>query len=807
MELVPLAVRLAFRRLASTPLLSLGSILTLAFGIGSAVVMVDLLDRILLRTPPHVADPDRVARVYIGGRGSALELTRYATAEALATLHEELEGSAAYFQEQLSFGRGYQARPLESVACDRAYFAVLGVHPALGSFAEACARDDAAVISHALWRQAFAGAADVIGKPLRLGTETYTIAAVAPRGFAGLAYKAADVWLPLGPRAKAAYGPEWKSGAVFLQVVARLRPGITRERANQRATAAYRATMTQPWEKSETPVILGDLRPARAPGAQLSTRVEVLVAAMSLLVLLITCGNVANLLLVRGLRRERELIVKTALGASRGRLVREVMVEALVLACAAGVLALAVVTAGGTLMRSVFLAPLAALAAPLDARVVLLTVLFCIASAFLLGTAPALRLTKVRIINPGHAGGARPPSRVLDLFSGLQVALSVPMIVAAALFVLSLWNARHQDFGMSTNRVAVVSTNLFEIGRPWENHDVHRQMQARLARVPQVEATALVQNLPMRAVTMFPIVVPGREAPAGPVAVGDTDPVFNAVDPSFFRVMRMRVTAGRIFTEEESREGAPPVAVITESMARTFWPGQPAVGKCFYVFAMAPDNPCTEIVGVVADARLFPSIRPTSAWASAIFSPIRGKSGTSDRALLVRTRGEPASLLDTLRREAQGAAPDLPFVEAHAFDDIFVAMLRPWRLGSVVFVMFGALSIAIAAVGLTVVGAYAVTRRTREIGIRSALGAGPRHLVGLVLRRSLLVVVAGLAIGMTLAWWSGRLLTAQLFDVAASDPRVLVTTAVGVLLIGALAAWVPARRAARIDPVVALRTE
>ncbi len=805
MRLIPAEIRQALRRLTATPLLSLGAILTLALGIGSAVVMVDVLDRLLLRAPAEVSDPDRIARVYVGMGQSYGERTGYPTFEALATMHDELEASAACFNETLSLGRGPGARRLETVAHSGDYFTVLGLQPEIGSWAEASniAREDAAVISYAVWQQDFGGSRDVLGKPLHIGVDTYRIVAVAPRGFRGIGGEPVDVWLPLAPRARAGYGIDWKGPqTAFLQVIARLRPGVGRERANEHATAAYRATHTQPWEKKHV-VVLGDLRPARAPGAPVGARVEVLVAGMSILVLLITCGNVANLLLVRGLRRDREFVVKTALGASRVRLLREVLLEAAWLAAGAGVVALVVVVIGGTMMRRVFLPPLAALASPLDARLVFVTVAFCAVAAFLLGLAPAFRLTTPRAFNPGHSVDPR-PSRVLDVFSGLQVALSLPMIIAAAFFVLSLWNARHQDFGMQTDRVAVVTTDLFEVGRPMENHAVHREMQARLARLPQVESTALVETMPMRSGTFFMIEVPGKAAPNGPVS-SDSLPAFNGVDPSFFTLMRMRLIQGRFFTDAENRAGGPSVAVITESMARNIWPGEAAVGKCFYMNGR--NNPCTEVVGVVADARLFPSIRPTTRWASACYLPIEQGGGRSSRALLVRTAGDPAGVLQALRRESQAAVPDLPYVEAHAFDDVFMNLLRPWRLGSIVFVFFGALSMVVGAVGLAVVGAYGVTRRTREIGIRSALGAQPRQLIWLVLGRSLFVVVTGLAVGMALAWASGRILNAELFDVTAGEPRVLVGTALGLLMVAGFAAWLPARRAARIDPVIALRAE
>jgi predicted permease len=803
MRLIPAEVRQALRRLAATPLLSSGAVLTLSLGIGCAVVMVDVLDRLLLRPPAQVTDPDRVARVYVGMGQSYLERTGYATFEAVATMQDEIEASAAYFSAALSLGRGPGARRLETIAHTPGYFEVLGLQPAIGSWAEASnpLREDAAVISYVLWQQEFGGSRDVLGKPLRLGLDTYSIVAVAPRGFRDIGWKPADVWLPLVPRARATYSADWKTAAFFLQVVARLRPGVSRDRASEHATAAYRATHTQPWEKDNV-VVLGDLRPARAPGAHVGARVEVLVAGMSILVLLITCGNVANLLLVRGLRRDRELVVKTALGASRVRLLREVLLEAALLAAGAGVVSLVVVLTGGTLMRRVFLSPITALAAPLDGRLVLVTVGFCVAAAFLLGLVPAFRLTTRRALSPGHSAVVR-PSRVLDLFSGLQVALSLPMIIAASLFVLSLWNARHQDFGMQTDHVAVVTTDLFEVGGPMETHAAHRQMQARLAMLPQVESTALIENMPMQSAVSFMIDVPGREFPKGPVS-SDSLPIFNGVDSSFFTVMRMRVIHGRAFTDDENRKGARSVAVITESMARNYWPGEQAVGKCFYMAGR--NNPCTEVVGVVADARLFPSIRPTKQWTSACYLPIEQGGGRS-RALLVRTVGDPASVLQALRRESQAVAPDLPYVDAHAFDDIFMSLLRPWRLGSTVFVIFGALSMLVTAVGLAAVAAYAVTRRTREIGIRSALGAEPRHLIRLVLRRSLFVVMTGLAAGMGLAWASGRILNAQLFDITASDPRVLAGAALGLLLVGGFSAWVPARRAARIDPVIALRAE
>jgi len=239
-------------------------------------------------------------------------------------------------------------------------------------------------------------------------------------------------------------------------------------------------------------------------------------------------------------------------------------------------------------------------------------------------------------------------------------------------------------------------------------------------------------------------------------------------------------------------------------MAQFVWPGQRAVGKCFYMGGR--DNPCTEVVGVLADARLFPSIRPTKEWASAIYVPIEG-GGSSSRALLVRTTADPEPLLQMLRSESQVALPDLPYVEARPFDEIFKSMLKPWRLGSIVFGVFGAISLFVSTIGIAVVSAYAVARRTREIAIRSALGAEPPQLVRLVLRRSICVVAVGLGAGLVLAWSAGAIVSSLLFDVAARDPRVFVGAAVVLLLTGCGAALIPARRATRVQPVTALAAE
>jgi putative ABC transport system permease protein len=747
--------------------------------------MADVLDRLLIREPSQVSDPARVRRVYIG-RTAFMDITGYQTLAAMRSVRPEVEAVAGYYDESLSYGVGAAARQFHVTAATADYFGVLGIHPALGTWSSPAS--DAAVLSYATWQQDFGSSADVIGKPFRLDNQTYTISAVAPRGFHGIGPTGTDVWLPLESRARAAYGDAWtRMPAIFLHVIVRVPPGVNLALVDQRATAAFQMSAASSFQ-GKSNVILGDLRLSRAPGVMVGTRVEVLIASVSLIVLIIACGNVVNILLIRGLRRTREFSIKTAIGATRARLIREIVIEASLLSAAAGAIALVVVDIGGSVIRDLLLTSVAALADPLDARVLLTTATVTALAAFVLGLIPAVRLTARMGVTPGQMIPPR-PSRLLEVLGALQVALALPLLVGAGLFVLSLWNARGQDFGMQTDHVVVLSTNLFSLGRPFDNQTILRRMQARLSRLPQVDATAVVENVPMRrSVSML---INGKLAQV------------NGVDPAFFTVMRMRLTQGRLFTDSDNRKGAAPVAVITDSLERALWPGQSPLGKC--VPMGEPGVPCPAVIGVVADARLIPQIRPTAERNPVCYFPLEQRAASTNRALLVRTTGDPARVLQILRNQAQVASPNVPYVDAYMFDDLFMNLLKPWRLGSLVFVVFGALSIVIAALGLVLIGAYAVTRRMREIGIRSALGAQPRQVVRLVLQRSLVVILCGLAAGLAIAWAGGKAINAQLFGIAASDVRVIASAAAGVLAVAAFAAWVPARRAARIDPVVALR--
>ena len=809
-----LDVRFAIRGLARDRASTVAAIGILALGVGATAVMADMLDRLLIRRPAQVTDPERVVRLYSrsakGGRPGAL-ITNYPTAERLAEgLRDEVPFVAAYIDERLGLGRGPDAQRVDAVSYTGPYFDVLGLMPQLGALpTEAEAEEsDLAVISDGFWKRRFGGAHDVLGRTLHLGKRLYTVAAVLPRGFKGIDHDAVDVWLPLGSRAAdgALMTEGWRTGTGYyrLRAIARLAPGVERHVAEARASAIFNAD-PPPTAGDPTPtyqIVFGALPPSRQPGGADEATIMQWLGAIAALVLLIACGNVGNLLLVRGFRRSGELALKTAFGATRGRLAREVLIEASLLAIAAAVVAVFFVSTAGAAVRRAVLPPVLDSANPLDGRVLAVTAGLCLATAFLLGIVPAIRLTSARLLAPARRLHSRPPSRVLDGFVGLQVALSLPLIVGASLFSVSFWQARQANFGLNATDVVVISMSPEELGTPEATHAAHRRIQQRLGQLPQVHAAALVQTLPFVNVYAT-VVLPSPTPPAGPYGEA---PGVNGVDPEFFQVVGMRFVAGRPFTAGENVAGGRRLAIVNETLARRLWP-KPAVGRCLYL-GFAEDPPCIEVVGVVADAATWPALwhpRPTP---GACFLPIEQHADlTWMGGVLVRTTDPAHDVMALLRSEAQQTGAMLPYIDVWALDDLFQPALRPLRLGAKVFVAFGLLALLIASAGLAGVTAYGVTRRRRELAIRMALGAEPAGLILLTLRGSVTAATAGLAAGCVLAYVSSRWLTSVLYGISPGDVRVYAGAAGALLVVSLVAAYLPARGAGRVDPAVALRAE
>jgi predicted permease len=564
--------RFAWRALMRDRGTTLAAIALLTIGVSSTVVLADVLDRLLLRPPTHVDDPSRVRRLYSQSDGTPGRLvTNFVTLSRLAEgTRNEIEAIAPFMNERIGSGRGPDAARLEAIAFGEGYFDVLGLTPRLGSLPTARRRSnpDAVVISHALWQQRFGGALDVIGRALRLGQRTYTIVAVGPRGFAGVDDDPVDVWVPLESRITDA---DWRTstGYYMLMAVARLRPGVDRGTAEAHASQVFDAVHQIQRMDGGRPayrLILGDLPPAHAPGRSRDTKVLLAVAGMSVLVLLMACGNVGNLLVLAGRRRSSELALKAALGATRGRLAREVFFQAVQLAVVAGAGALLVLVTVGVLVRRVFLPPIAATVVGIDWRLAAITIAGCAVTALLLGLAPAVQLTSARAQAPGRAKPGSAPSRLVDAFVIFQVALAVPLLVGTGLFGVSFWMATHVDVARHARQVLRASANFVDDGRPGDAHAAHRRIQARVASLPGVTSTALAQSSPLNGgyATYF-------DGPGLPLFNGEA-PFVNAVDAEYFALMGIQVVAGRAFTPADNRAGARKVVVINEPVARPVHP-------------------------------------------------------------------------------------------------------------------------------------------------------------------------------------------------------------------------------------------
>jgi predicted permease len=800
-------IRFAWRALMRDRATTLAAIALLTIGVSSTVVLADVLDRLLLRPPTHVEDPARVRRIYDRSDGAPGRLvTNFVTLSRLAEgTRNEIEAIAPFMNERIGSGRGAEAARFEAIAFGEAYFDVLGLTPRLGSLptARRPSNPDAVVISHALWQQRFGGALDVIGRPLRLGQRTYSIVAVGPRGFAGVDDDPVDVWVPLESRITDA---DWRTstGYFMLMALARLRPGVDRAAAEAHASQVYNAVhhvQRMDGRRPEYRIILGNLPPAHAPGRSRDTKVLLTVAGMSVLVLLMACGNVGNLLVLAGLRRSSELALKTALGATRGRLAREVFFQAVQLAVVAGAGALLVLVTVGVLVRRVFLPPIAATVVGIDWRLAAITIAGCAAAALLLGLAPAVQLTSTRAQTPGRARARSAPSRLIDTFVAFQVALAVPLLVGSGLFAVSFWKATHVDVARQASQVLRVSANFVDDGRPGDAHAAHRRIQARIASLPGVTSTALAQSTPMNGgyATFF-------DGPGLPLFNGEA-PFVNAVDAEYFAVMGIQVIAGRAFSPADNRAGARKVIVVNDVVARKYWPDTSPLGRCIRIQGT---DPCAEIVGIVR-APTMPHLDDGPAaltgMTGLILTPIELGSLSPSRTLLVRTSGDPRAMLSRLQAEAQSASGDLPYVDVSVLDDLFEWQMKPLRLGSGVFLGLSVLALAIAVAGLAVVTAHGVTRRTREMGIRLVLGAEPGDLVRLMARRTLVAMAIGLAAGAVLAYAGAGLLKTVLFGIEPGDPRIFAAAVMVLLLVGGIAAWIPARRTARIEPSAALRIE
>jgi predicted permease len=816
----------AVRQLRTSPGFTAAVVITFAIGIGANGAMFGIIDRLLLRGPEHVQEPERLARFYYStqepGRGTFTgSHLGYVAYRALKDHVRSLQGVAAYSTSEATLGRGAEAVEIREGHATADLFPVLGVRPHLGRFFgvdedQPSSAQHVTVLGYALWRTRFGGDSGVVGRTIAIGGEPYLIVGVAPKDFTGVELQRVDLWIPMSIRGSRIH-PEWSTTwhAQWLQIIGRLAPGARAEQASQEATAALLAG----YDGSDQGMrrANGSFRPIRFDdgGAEPG---EVAVArwltGVAVILLLIVCANIANLLLARAMRRGREIAVRLALGAGAGRIARLVLAETLLLAALGGMAALGVAHWGGRLVRVVLLPDVAWSAPPLDERVVAFTAAVAAACGILVGLVPAIQASRLDLNRGLKAGVREGGGRRFRLRASLtiaQAALSALLLVGAGLFVRSLRNVDAVHHGIELDRVLVAAIHWPRIAasasaEEWDRvrlrqNAFYSEALGRLHQLPEVERASVVIGTPFHGSFSVGISVPGLDSI--PVLPGG-GPWVSAVTTDYFATVGTRVMQGRGFTPQDHAKGER-VVVVNETMAQRLWPGEQALGKCLIMLGES----CSRVVGVVEDARRSALEEPK---AMQYYVPLGQQSSISGSNILVRPRcGERSScnvrVADAVRRELLRMDPNLGYIDIEPLARGLEWQVRPWRLGATMFGIFGGLALLVAAVGLYSVIAYGVAQRRHELGVRVALGAPWRAIVWLTFRQGIAAAAIGVAIGLAIAVAAGPYVEPLLFHVPADDPIVFAIVGVTLLAVAAGAAIVPALRGARSDPMRALRAE
>jgi predicted permease len=815
-------IRYVLRAIRHSPGFSVMVVATLGLAIGANGAMFGIIDRLMLRGPAHVVDPDRIVRLYVTQRNGTEESTEsvagFITYAHLRDNARSFENLAVYSATDATVGVGADAHRITLGRVSASFFPLLGVRPIVGRFFGPSEDrpphgENVVVLDEGYWRRSFGGDVSVLGRTTVIGGVTYTIIGVAPQGFTGAELERRDGWVPIslpywGP------GPGWPTAwdASWLQIIGRLAPGISVEQASADATAAHRRAFDGPGNDPMRTASLSaaPLRFNRAGKEQAVTRVSRWLVAVTAIVLLIACANVANLSLARATRRRREVAVRLALGIGRGRLIRLLMAESVVLGMLGGMVGLAVAFAGGRFIRRVLLPNVAWPDGTVDLRVLLVTALTGCATGVLIGLAPALRGTRLDLTSALKAGvreGGAHRNRTRSILAVTQAALSVALLVGAGLFLTSLRKVYALRLGVEPDKVLTVSFDWPPLGgMPADLKDRERLRRnefydAALTRVramPGVEHAAVVVGTPFQSSMTIALRVPGRDTlpqlPGG-------GPYVRAISDDYFATAGTRLLRGRTFTGADvtARER---VAIVNETMARTLWPNRDPIGECLVMDTM----PCSRVVGVAEDARRF-GLREDPAMQYYIPLGEERALGFGGRQMFVRPRGSVATLRESLRAELARLDPSIGFVNVALLQDSLDPQIRPWRLGANMFAVFGGLALLVAAIGLYSVIAYLVAQRAHELGVRIALGAEQGDIVRLVVRHGVGLAAVGVAVGMVLSLNAGRWIEPLLFDTSPRNPAVFLSVSAVLLVVGVLASVIPAWRAARLDPSEALRIE
>jgi putative ABC transport system permease protein len=795
--------RHAIRMLLNTPGFSLIALITFALGIGVNTAVFSVFNGVLLRPLPY-PDADRITMIWLDNRRQGIkeDITSHPNYRDWREQNTSYAHMAAFTRSSFSLTDSGEPERLVGAQTTASFFDVMGTQPILGRVFtdehEKSGNDAVIVLSHGLWQRKFGGSPDVLGRTIVLSGRAHEVIGVMPPQLQ-LPDKA-ELWKPLAPDENLRNA----RGAFWLPVIGRLKPGISVEEA-QTEMSAISARMEQQFPGNRgygaylVPLhqqIVGDVRRS----------LVVLLAAVGF-VLLIACANLGNLMLSRTAARRKELAIRTALGAGRWRLVRQIVTEAFVLALGGSAIGLLLaywvtgffVTVGGeSIPRPESIA--------IDGLVLAFTLGLAVVSALLAGLVPALHASSTTIVDSlregGREGGPAASRRTRSALVAAEVALAFVLLAGAGILVRTLWSMQQVERGFNPRNVAVATVSLpgALYAQPPDVRAFYARLLDRVRALPGVESAATATGVLMPLLANSGIYsIEGR--PQLPPEERIEYPV-EVVSPGFFETLEIALVRGRTFNEQDQPD-RPRVVVINETLARLGWPGEDPIGRRIKPGDQDSNAPWMTVVGVIRDVHrsdVTRAIRPELYMCGLQVTP-------RTQMVLVRTAGNAAAILPSIRHEVRQLNPQLPLFEAGTLDAELAETLTQPRFRAVLLAAFAVIALLLASVGIYGVTAHAVGQRRHEVGIRMALGASPPAVLSLILRQHLRPALIGIALGLAGALIVARSLDSLVYGVGPSDPLTLAVMGALLAVVAAAACWVPARRATKVDPLIALRTD
>jgi putative ABC transport system permease protein len=820
-------LRYGARTLVKNPVFTLIAVITLSLGIGANTAIFSVVDAALLR-PLSYPEAERLVFLWSttgsGGFGSAMPDYR-----EWRDQNRTLEGLAGYYYGDFNLSTsGGEPERVQGAYITSNLFDVLKVPPAIGRRftweEDQFGRHRVVLLSHGLWRRSFGGDPSIVGREIKLNGESFIVTGVMPQGtpfFNNI--PEVELWTPI------AFAPgdslDTRNNH-FVILAGRLKPGVTVAQAQEDASAISRRVEEQFPENKGFGALITPMHEELTRDS--SQALYVLLGAVAF-VLLVACVNIANLMLARAAAREREMAIRASLGAGKARIVRQLMVECLPLGLMGGVLGVLLALWGIDLLESLLPDSLPRHnEISVDGRVLSFTAALSLITVLLFGLLPALQAVKGEVraaLSKGGRGGSR-QGGLRRLLVIAEVALALVLLVGAGLMVRSFAKLRQADVGFTERNVLTMRVPLPDAKYPIPINAndprnpaglaFYEQLLARIEALPGVKAVTASTVLPLGSMETWGkgFSIEGRPAPPSL----DQAPLVNfaLISHDFFRTFGISLRRGRSFTTQD-RENSQPVAIVNETLARRFFPNEDPVGKTIWMGppehmlpgAQTPENRFVRrmIVGVVADVKGGGLNQPT---APLVYSPMhqyRREGWTNTLTLAVRTENTPEALTAAIRAQVRALDQEQPVTNIQTMGELLDQSLSEAKFNLLLLGLFAVVALVLAAIGVYGVMSYAVTQRTREIGVRMALGAQPRSVLRLVIGQGMTLVSAGVVIGVAASWALTRLMATMLFETRATDPATFASIALLLAAVALVACWIPARRAAKVDPMVALRTE